>query len=391
MNLLKVNNKYYAIKDSGTKVNAASIGNPSISNDFIASNFSDNNYLLLPGNFSPENNTWEFRTKIKIASLPSSAYNAQTIITRYTETRNFQLVLNRYGCFQLSLSSNGSSNDMLNSQYDSTKTFNINTWYYLSLSFDGSAYVFSYSTDNINFTEAYRYTSSTPVYSGAQLRMGNNYYTQTGYTPEHEPFTGGQIDMNETYIKINNVITWYGTKQADIYHCIHTVDVLYAPALDGTETIFTFTNSSYTPIISNNMLENGSGYLTEGWDNSVLWKCSFTAESTSTSGNGWLLTLDNVTTRDSNEFLQVSGGRLYMYEDGSTTLDSQTGYTLYNTWRNIVVEKTSATKIKLTMDGNYVATYTWNKLATSSKVYIGVDKWNTNGYTKIKDILVVTV
>lgn len=176
-------------------------------------------------------------------------------------------------------------------------------------------------------------------------------------------------------------------------------NIIYAPTLDGTEQITTMSgvNGYVTPTISNNELKTqnyASGYLTEGWNNTVNWKLTFKCSSNSTSViGGFYIVFPSTINRDYNELLFDNTLTMFIYENGSKTFDDtyfKSAYATYNTWANITVEKLSSTQLKISVGANS-KTITWNSMSTQNRLCIGVDSWNSSFIGYLKDILVIKV
>lgn len=168
-------------------------------------------------------------------------------------------------------------------------------------------------------------------------------------------------------------------------------NILYQPKLDGTEAITTMIGSQ-TPIITNNTLYGGAGYLNKGWDNSGLWKLTLKGYSTTdinNTGTGILLCPPTVTQRDYDEIQISDGGVVYVYNNGSgigsTAL--QFRLTCHQEWTEYTFEKTSATQIVIRGNG-YQNSYNWSSLPSYSKMCVGVDCWVSQYSMSIKEILV---
>ena len=245
MQCAKINNRYFGIKLADT-LNVTNVGEPVINYNML-SGFSDDDYVVLPNSFSPGSNTWEFVTKIKIARYSQNNNDRQTIIARNTATRSFQLTYYEDKTIAFSLSFNGSSNSV--SEQKSTHTFDINKWYWIKLEKKTGSYVLSFSLDGLTWTSTKTYSSSSNVYS-AVLRMGSNYYTTEGniYGQVHEPFSG-EIDMSQTYIKINGTVTWNGVSSYKYYGTMPYIESdgngqyinissLYTPVYDDIITVY---------------------------------------------------------------------------------------------------------------------------------------------------------
>lgn len=173
-------------------------------NTGVLSNFSTSNYLSLPSSFSPGTNTWEFQIKFTTGELPSS-----------TGQGLFGSIGSSDGCTPFYIHGNGSNSTLgvfLSSNgtsWDLTGTTTTvmplaeNTTYKLKAEFTGTEYNW-YSWENDDWVLKYTLTSSTAVYSGLNMLIGNN-------RAQNNPFLG-TVDLSQSYIKINNQIWWSGIK-----------------------------------------------------------------------------------------------------------------------------------------------------------------------------------
>lgn len=75
-----------------------------------------------------------------------------------------------------------------------------NTWYWWSVEFTGTEYIFKQSTDGVNFIELARVTNSTKAYQPSG-------YITTGYVGK---YWQGSVDLSESYIEVNGSLWWKG-------------------------------------------------------------------------------------------------------------------------------------------------------------------------------------
>ena len=171
--------------------------------------------------------------------------------------------------------------------------------------------------------------------------------------------------------------------------------ILYQPALNGTEPITTMSNQN-SPTITNNTLtgytssgNGGSGYLSEGWDNTGLWKLTFKGRL-NTPSSGIILVCDS-TQRDYN-LINLARKDFYRYNGSSSTTFSYSPTLYSDTMHDITITKTDSTTIKIKVDsGSEVTISGFTPLSQTDKCYIGVDSWSTgsSNYAIISDIKVV--
>jgi len=159
-------------------------------------------------------------------------------------------------------------------------------------------------------------------------------------------------------------------------------DYLYAPKLDGTESI---SQISGTTSISNNELHGGSGYLSTAWDNTGNWEVSFKAKW---GGGNCAIGLfkPTETSRDNNGLvLAPYNYSLFAYVNGTGTSNQQGSSSIpYNNWYDVKFTKNGST-ITMTCNG-ITKSITWSLASTLSTMCIGVDTWGHTAY--IKEIVV---
>lgn len=368
-----------------SSINATVIGTPTISNDFIVSNFAANNYLYIPTNFTlTSNDVIQFNVKAKRTGnhtggilLATAVYSVREKFGKFEIGGNKEWELYYDTCHVLA-----------NAGYYTT----INTWYWYRIIIDNNTKTIS------------MYGSTTGQYNGEQdliisgtfTDIISSWYFRIGSDGGNSSSLGwgnfwdGQIDFKETNLKINDNIIWQGIKNKYYYIKSSNNIIIYQPSLDGTEQITTMSGQT-TPTISNNTLVGGSGYLTQGWDNTGLWKLSFTAKANS-GDCGIILHVSSNNSRDNN-LLQLTGNSaIYGYQNSSTVISDDRYFTeidsnnlLTKGWQDITYEKTGATTIKISMNG-YSHTINWTTLQSYNTINIGVDSWG--GTAQLKNIVV---
>ena len=177
-------------------VNYTVVGSPTIT-DGIASNFiTDTNYLTVPG--FDTSKPWEFVIKAKISDTGHNFWlfggASSNGVNAFFGARIEYTLDNCYYFL-------GSADDWTFDIVQSSMPYTAGVWYYYKFEYTGSEYIFSYKQDGASsYTVSQTVTSSTPVASIANLFIGNWF----GATSET-----GQIDLNETYIKVNGSL-WFG-------------------------------------------------------------------------------------------------------------------------------------------------------------------------------------
>ena len=180
--------------------------------DYEASGFSASNYLSFGSIPRPANNPWEIVFKITTGTnvtswqILFSFQKGATSSTRYG-TRIFIMPS---GHFAFSVSYNGTAWDVGElTGTEGTYSVQANTDYWLKLEYTGTQYVLYYSLNGIDYIMNSSVTSSTPMYNENQSSYIGTWLGSTGGMLDI--FTGS-IDLNNSYIKINDELWWTGTK-----------------------------------------------------------------------------------------------------------------------------------------------------------------------------------
>lgn len=207
--LLK-NNLFYSSQTPAGVPNVDIIGEVTNYNG-ILSGFSKSSYAQLNSTFNPQTSPWEIVLKIKTPAVwAQSAY--QPILGNSGEYGfGLQFSTTYPGCLYTYLSSNGTSWDISGTSLGGT-ALNPNTDYWVKLEFTGTNYVTSISTDGETYTEYTSVTSSSSIASTTNTLFGINRTLAN--------FFRGSINLNETYIKVNDTLWWSGmqpVQQNDVW------------------------------------------------------------------------------------------------------------------------------------------------------------------------------
>jgi len=172
----------------------------------ILSNFANNVYASLPNAWISENyDTWEMVFDITTGSdissqqfIYSNFYNSSGTYSGV----NYEIDLSK---FKLELRIGSGS-----SAHTGTYTVLPNTHYLIRIKFTGSAYTLEYSTDNgLTWITDINYASTTKVTTRSEgyFIIGGLYYQY--HSEVLSPFYGS-INLNNSYIKVNNSVFWEG-------------------------------------------------------------------------------------------------------------------------------------------------------------------------------------
>ena len=163
----------------------------------IASGFSTSNYLTLPSNFYPDNNTWEAYIKFTVKTPTTS----QHLLTDTTQYAGFALfIMGEKSVIKSNISTNGTSWNVV---LEGTTKLVEGSTYIAKLEFTGASYNLYLGTD-INSLNL-----ESSVASSTKIAKSSSYYLGLSYNAA--PCLGS-IDLTESYIKINGQDWWHGTK-----------------------------------------------------------------------------------------------------------------------------------------------------------------------------------
>ena len=162
----------------------------------VLSGFTTANYAKIPNTFNPEDNTWEQLWKITTGDTIEG--------TQY-------FIGNAY-CFQIYLADSlfkldiGNGTAWTSPSNQGVNAVNTNTTYYIKLIFDGTTYKVLVSNNNEDFVEEITVEDSTTQISHI---FAIGYTLSASSSSSVLPFLGS-IDLNESYIKINDQLWWEG-------------------------------------------------------------------------------------------------------------------------------------------------------------------------------------
>lgn len=206
------------------------VGNPTITEEGIASNFSDTSYLTFTSPFVSNMTSFEIVAKFNSTDLTiSNAGIYDTDVTKAQRTIRFTITSD--GKLRFRCGSDNSSNTYYLDLTGST-TLNTNTDYWAKAIYNSATgYRLQLSTDGIDYTDEATSTITTlfPIpASGSQVLIGDNAATGASFI--------GKIYLPECYIKINNEEVWNAWKDVGVIPGSVTVGQGYYNA-DGTNII----------------------------------------------------------------------------------------------------------------------------------------------------------
>lgn len=175
------------------------VGNPTISNG-VVSGFSTGDFLKFSNTPSFSNPT-EIVVKAKFTTFESASNLLGWVSSGSWACYFSVLTTGKIGCyFQRTVASPNDTRDIWGNF-----VLSLNTWYWLKLVKTDTTLSLYYSTDGINYNlDATATFDSMPSFSASFVRLGCG----GGYNPAGP--TLGSIDLNETYIKVNDVYWFRG-------------------------------------------------------------------------------------------------------------------------------------------------------------------------------------
>lgn len=190
-----------AIQAGDFKADYLIVGNPTITNDGIVSEFSANDYLEI-SKFPTGVTNLEMVWKVKFSSVsyPQFFYNSAPYYSCLIGT-----VSGKLGFW---LSNNTTSWDIVENAAGVTPLLT-DTWYYVKFTYDGETYKLYQSTDNINWNLESSLVSTKTIgvnYDAGRIGHGFNIY----------PASNTTVDLKESYIKIGGAYFWTGFYTKDV-------------------------------------------------------------------------------------------------------------------------------------------------------------------------------
>lgn len=205
MKIIKRNNKYYCIyKDFQSQANIITIGNPTISNDFVVSNFSTSNWVKESTDYTIQyNDVIEINLRYKCTSYSTwGVYlcsGDMYLKDRETDRFEYSLGKSSYDTFYIDHSLNNWYRLKIIQEYKSTT----------------STITFSLSSD-----EGQTWTTRTTTFNYTSIPSFNNIIL--GQSPSSTlEYLIGELDLKECNIKINNNYIWKGVIQVGGYYGIN--------------------------------------------------------------------------------------------------------------------------------------------------------------------------
>jgi hypothetical protein len=184
-------------------------------NDGVFSGFSKNNYIQIPQIITTTPTKYECVLCVKTPSSWNSSLEAEAIGLNALDydfwMLRFETGYNSTIAGALTFSTKASSNSWSTTM--GSHGLLPNTKYYIKISWNGTKWTVAYSTNNISYTTTITHTASWPSNSSSFYCLGNSINSWSGNCPFR-----GSIDLNESYIKVNDELWWKGYIGNDFYN-----------------------------------------------------------------------------------------------------------------------------------------------------------------------------
>lgn len=179
------------IKSNVQVPNSLIYGNPAVSNG-VVSGFSEENYLqILNGKQDKADYIIKFTTGSATKSTGQDIICAENFFTLEISSNTWNVVTYNWET----------------ASYTTLFTASANTTYWVKISVNGKTKTFRYSTDGESYTLVASFTDNNmDITNDYSLRIGNHSANRLLY----ERAFLGSVDLNETYINVNNVRFWNG-------------------------------------------------------------------------------------------------------------------------------------------------------------------------------------
>lgn len=171
--------------------------------DGVVGTFTTGKYLTLPKPMTPGEQPWEMQLKFNSSSISTTQY---MLGGSNKDIEHFQIFLqNSKICLDIGNKGAGWQKSALTGE----TVLENNVDYWVKVVYTGAEYIAFLSTNGIEFFEYCRYESSIPIGDMTVTRIG----VSGGATVA---CTATKIDMNDSYIKLNGIMWWHGTKATKI-------------------------------------------------------------------------------------------------------------------------------------------------------------------------------
>lgn len=211
--------------------NYTKVGSVIVSPDYIASGFSNSNYIQM-GTFDPGSRSWEVCTKIHTAS---SIYGYMWMFKSLNEDKLALCLYNGNPDVNV-----GNGSTWYNGQVWTDTSVAPDTDYWYKMTFNGTnRYSVQRSTDGVNFTEI-AYINETRLMASNTLIFGWKQYNESGSFVQ-------SIDLKETYVKIGGSVIWRAVLEKGST-TLENFTTFGSPTIDENHVLTNLSNSNYVSI-----------------------------------------------------------------------------------------------------------------------------------------------
>lgn len=166
-------------------------------------------YAEIPATAVPSGSVWELYTEICLTSIASK----QAVVGNTTNYRYPILMIGTNGRVYMYITGNGSSWNIASNKNTSTNAFELEKWYGVKLSWDGSAYnVDVLDKEAETWTNFFTLASTVPIYdrsdSPVEWALGMEYASKW-------PLLGSLCYKN-SYLKVDGEVIWQGWKELPV-------------------------------------------------------------------------------------------------------------------------------------------------------------------------------
>jgi len=188
----------YAAADT---LNCTKVGSPTISSAYVASGFSDSNYLTCANYLNSASQSFELVTAVNMSTASST--NLGIFDTSGTSTHNIRLTTSSTNTAHLRISTSGGETYAVD--ITGTTPLTVGTKVYIKATYSSSTgYALYTSTDGSTWTTEGTSSTTTRPYASANanLMIGDNSATGSSLS--------GSIYLADSYIKVNGNLMWIG-------------------------------------------------------------------------------------------------------------------------------------------------------------------------------------
>ncbi|MBQ2349750.1 MAG: hypothetical protein II393_00505 [Cytophagales bacterium] len=184
-----------------TQYNVVTYGNLT-NNNGVLSGFSASNYATLPLNFNPTLLYYDIVFKFNTANV-----SQEQVLFMVYNANNYTFPVVNIEIFNSALYFETTSGEVQYAEIIGITTLSSNTDYWVKVNRNGNTYTLYLSTDGTTFVSEGTYTTNShPPLDNYKSLIGLYYSSIDGFKL---PFDGG-IDLNESYINIDNIRWWQG-------------------------------------------------------------------------------------------------------------------------------------------------------------------------------------